>query len=1022
MPTQGNILQELWVNVRADISDLKKGFDSAGTEARTFVGNIGQASDELKSVGKTITAISGALVALGALATKTFAEFEQAVANVQSIVGATGNEIGQLTDFAREMGKTTIFTATNAAEAMFFLGQAGFKTNQIMSSLEGTLQLAAATQEDLANTTRVVVSTLNQFQLGAEESSRVANVFAAAIANSLANMERLIESMKFVGPVAFGVGESLESTVAALSKLFDAGITASIAGTQLRQILLRLQAPTKKAREALNSLGLAAEDVNPQFMSLVDIIRTFSEAGAGAIDKGDELAAIFGIRAISPFQVLLREGADALLDLEERITGTNKAAEQAAIQIDTLKGALRLLISALQESAIQIGEALEPALHFLIDALRDLVQVFNELPTGLKTATVLIAAAAGSLGLLIGPLTLLLGFLPQIIAGWGALTAAFSVAAGPIGIITAALLALAGAVIHITGAERRRIEGIKEMAARSKENLQGMREDQKQIRELANRYIELDKAVGDAGVQTDEMKRIVDELNTIQPGLVLSTGDYAQQLVGVKIAAADATEKIVELTAAELRLGEIKVLLDLADAQKRAGEFRREMQNVEGAISNAFSRTVNISEEMQELLSTSDQLIKANTLFTRGLSNGAVSSEKLGGIIRQGLLDEQTRNGFLTDAALLLEDITKKRATIAVLEAAGTKESLIQATHLRGELRNEELVLGVFRDQLEIYQNFITAQQDVIANEKLLMAIREENAKRLSEAADDPKPTVSKAELDQTPFEQAELAIEARQFELRRAAEIEQEIKELKDLAAEEDKQRLEDLIADEEELRQLGIDIVKEAMKEQSAAVKDELQKQKQMLRDLANFAEVSGNAIGQALGESIFEDADLGNIWKTAAKEVIDVMAGLYKKILLMSKIAALSTWPPNLAAVTQAALGIAAISAAQAAAKGLIDSAATGAFIEKSGLLKVHAGETVVPASIARGTREQFHEATAGTSQTPETFGMDEPKGNGGITIGEMHLHNPQVDDRRYWERVMENHLEDVMDEHQNRFNGN
>ena len=198
-------IEELWVGIKADLSGLQRGLKGAQLQSKTFIGQLGAMSSQLKSFGKSITIFSGVVLGLGAIATKVFADFEQSMANTQSVLGGTQEEFQKLSGYAREMGKTTVFTASQAADAMYYLASAGYNTKRVMDSLQGTLNLAAATQYDLAETTRIVVSTLNQFGLAAEESGRVANVFAAIISASQATMDRLGNSLKFVGPIAAGL-------------------------------------------------------------------------------------------------------------------------------------------------------------------------------------------------------------------------------------------------------------------------------------------------------------------------------------------------------------------------------------------------------------------------------------------------------------------------------------------------------------------------------------------------------------------------------------------------------------------------------------------------------------------------------------------------------------------------------------------------------------------------------------------------------------------------------------------------
>jgi TP901 family phage tail tape measure protein len=177
------------------------------------------------------------------------------MANTQSVMGATVEELEALTAAARKAGEETVFKASQAADALYNLGQAGMDASQAIDALDGVLTLAVASQSELAFTAEVVVSTLNQFGLAANEASRVANVFAAANAESLAELDMLAASLKNAGPVAATFGYSLEETVAALMALYNAGFQGEQAGNMLKRAISDLANPVGDAVNVLSELG-----------------------------------------------------------------------------------------------------------------------------------------------------------------------------------------------------------------------------------------------------------------------------------------------------------------------------------------------------------------------------------------------------------------------------------------------------------------------------------------------------------------------------------------------------------------------------------------------------------------------------------------------------------------------------------------------------------------------------------------------------------------------------------------------
>lgn len=362
-------LGSLRVGVEIPIKDWNKNYKKITEDVKKYPKTTDKA---LKRAGKawekhagTIKAASIGMIAFGTAAAVGFgmavneaATFQQSMVNTQAVAGATAEELKRLTSFAREMGKQTVFSAKESADAMVSLASAGQNTNEIMNSLKGTLNLAAATNSDLAFTSRTVASTLSQFGFAATESDRIANVFTATISASQATMDKLATSMSIVGPVAKAVGLSLEETAGILGGLFNAGLDASTAGTSLRQSLAQLLKPTDDAKEALGRLNVETLDSQGKLRNLTDIIADLEKSGLSAADA----LAIFGVRAGPGMLALVSQGADSIRDLTEAITGTDKAAEIAALMVETFKGQRKLLKSAVSELKITIGNELLPIL------------------------------------------------------------------------------------------------------------------------------------------------------------------------------------------------------------------------------------------------------------------------------------------------------------------------------------------------------------------------------------------------------------------------------------------------------------------------------------------------------------------------------------------------------------------------------------------------------------------------------------------------------------------------------------
>ena len=427
------VIRNLVVKIAADISSLSKGLQTAQKK-------IQKVSASFTKAGTKLTAsITAPLVALGTAAVNVSQGFEQSMANAASVAGATGEELARMTAIARDMGSKTVFSASDAADALYYMASAGYKVDQMADSIEATLNLASATQSDLAFTTDTVISTLNQFGLEANQAERVTNVFAAAIGNSMARMDKLSNSMGYVGPVANSLGYEIEEVTGALSVLYNAGYDGSTAGTALRQSLVSLMNPSAAALGVFEELGLTFDDVNPATNDLATIIDRLGGAG---MDTAQAMK-VFGARAGPGMLALMSAGGDAVRDMTASITGTNKASEMAATQLNTLQGQVKILKSELEEIAISFGDVLIPIIRqFIQKYISPLTAKLMGLSMGTKKNIVTIALLAAA----IGPLLLVVG---KLIGSIGTILKVGKLLFSKVGLIIAAIAAVVGVVTYL---------------------------------------------------------------------------------------------------------------------------------------------------------------------------------------------------------------------------------------------------------------------------------------------------------------------------------------------------------------------------------------------------------------------------------------------------------------------------------------------------------------------------------------------------------------------------------------------
>ena len=420
------VIRNLVVKIGADISSLSKGLKKAQSK-------ITRLSSSLTSIGSSLTMkLTVPLILMAQQALKTSGEFEQSMANAASVSGATGEELEKMTQIARDMGKTTVFSASQAADAMYYMASAGYKVEQMAQAIQPILNLASATQNDLAFTTDTVIATLNQFQLESSDAGRVTNVFASAIGNSQATLDKLGTSMKYVGPVANSLGWSLEEATGALSVLYNAGYDGSMAGTSLRQSLVALMNPTSSAKKIFEELGVSLSLLDPTTNKFADIIDTLKNSGISTAQAME----VFGARAGPGMMALLSQGGSAVSNLTEKITDTNAAAEMAEKQINTMEGSIKLMKSMMEEIALVIGETLIPITRELMDKyIMPLLTKLQALSDVAKTTALKIALIAAA----IGPVLLVLGKVVKVI---GVVVKIAGLVASPIGLIVVAIVVL----------------------------------------------------------------------------------------------------------------------------------------------------------------------------------------------------------------------------------------------------------------------------------------------------------------------------------------------------------------------------------------------------------------------------------------------------------------------------------------------------------------------------------------------------------------------------------------------------
>lgn len=323
-----------------------------GTDLKGFKSGM----DKAVAIGKrTAKRMALAFVATGTASAVIGAKFEQTLTETATVAQAFGKDLKDLEDKARKLGKTTAFTATQAAGGMYDLASAGMNTKEIIDATEYSMKLAGATGSEMAQATRLVASTLKQFGMDASETKRITDTFAAAITSSQLTMERLTEAMKYAGTTGASLGWSIEETTGAVAQFANLGLEGSQAGTNLRMAMIQLMKGTNKAKGALAEMGLELADVNPETHTFGELLQTLGERAM----SGEQAIKIFGARSGMNMKMLSQIAAEGVSDfkgfvdmLQESQKGVGRTSEMYDRMMNTFRGQWKIMLSALQELGI----------------------------------------------------------------------------------------------------------------------------------------------------------------------------------------------------------------------------------------------------------------------------------------------------------------------------------------------------------------------------------------------------------------------------------------------------------------------------------------------------------------------------------------------------------------------------------------------------------------------------------------------------------------------------------------------
>lgn len=393
------------VQLVAQVSGYLAGMDQAARKTRL----LATEAERLAAKGQVFDQLGRGLVVFGAIAAaavgiavKKFADFDQAMSNVKAVTQESTENMALLRDAALDAGGATIYTATEAANAIEELGKAGLSTADILGgALAGALSLAASGQLEVARAAEITATTLKQFNLDGSQSGHVADVLSAGAGKALGSVEDLAQGLKFVGPVAASMGVSLEETTGALALFADQGIIGEQAGTSLRGAISSLVSPSAEASKELDRLNVSLFDADNNFIGVAGTAGALSDAYSEMDEKSRSasLGIIFGNQQLTAARILFESGAGAVEEYTAAVDDAGYAAQVARDRLDNLTGDVEKLGGAFDSALIKSGSAANDVLRTLVQTATFFVDAIGNAPQPVLDVALAVGAVTAATAL-----------------------------------------------------------------------------------------------------------------------------------------------------------------------------------------------------------------------------------------------------------------------------------------------------------------------------------------------------------------------------------------------------------------------------------------------------------------------------------------------------------------------------------------------------------------------------------------------------------------------------------------------
>lgn len=389
------------IRLMADTASYEAAMTRAGSTAKTVASGMEHTGRKSALIASGMTAAGLAVAAFGVAAVKMAADFDQQMSTVQANTGATGAQLDQLRAAAIEAGASTVYSATDSADAINDLGKAGMSVTDILTGgLSGALNLAASDGMAVGDAAEYMANALSMFHLKGSQASQVADTLAAGAGKAVGNVSDFGEALNNCGAQANSFGMNVQETTGVLALFAQNGTIGAEAGTQLNSMLMKLAAPSAEASNTMKELGISAYDAQHHFVGMANFAGQLQKAEKNLTDeqRNQANATIFGSYAIKAANYLYEAGESGVNKWTKAVSESGYAAEQAAAKNNNLKGDLENLGGSMESLMISVGEGAQGPLRKMVQGLDTLVDAFSGLPSGAQQTLVVMASLAGVFG------------------------------------------------------------------------------------------------------------------------------------------------------------------------------------------------------------------------------------------------------------------------------------------------------------------------------------------------------------------------------------------------------------------------------------------------------------------------------------------------------------------------------------------------------------------------------------------------------------------------------------------------